>query len=181
MGHAKGGPEVKANVEFSWMRSADELEDAARLFARHVQPAYISHSELQGPRAIAPGQWSEGLEDILRQDIAGRLANPLDAAERGTTQLAAVAHLDRKLAGVFLVTFARDGATPYAILEDMVVDEGLRGAGIGTKYMAWIDEQCRQRKIFRQFLESGGSNHKAHDLFARKGFRQLSIVMMKEL
>jgi hypothetical protein len=33
----------------------------------------------------------------------------------------------------------------------------------------------------RLFLESGVLNHRAHEFFERQGFRQASIVMMRDL
>ena len=51
---------------------ADEL---AAFFAATVSPEYISHSELQGPRAIDVGRWRPGIESIFRDEIATRIAD----------------------------------------------------------------------------------------------------------
>jgi len=48
--------------------------ELAGFFAQHVGPEYISHSELQGPRALSSDRWRDGLPEILREEIEPRLA-----------------------------------------------------------------------------------------------------------
>jgi GNAT superfamily N-acetyltransferase len=151
------------------------------LFSEGITDSYISPSELQSHRAIAPGQWNPKIADIFEADVRGRLANPLVPAPGETTQIFGVGEVDGKIITVFLVTFSRDAQTPYAILEDVVVSPDARGHGIGGRFMDWLAQECRDRKIYRQFLESGGDNSNAHHFFEAHGFHQISIVMMNEL
>lgn len=164
-----------------WCRDAKQAEVAAKLFSDNLTSSYISHSELQGPRALAPGKWHPDIARIVRDELLERIDNAEDAADGEQTQLTAILEDDGKIVGVFLVTFSRAGAVPFAILEDMVVDTSLRGKGYGSFFMEWVDRECLKRGIKRQFLESGEENHDAHHLFEREGFKQVSIVMMKEL
>lgn len=168
-------------MTFRWCTNASDVPPAVKLFTGGITSSYISHSELQGHRAVAPGQWNPKIVDIFEADVRGRLTNPLDPAPGEMTQIFGVGEEDGETLTVFLVTFSRDAATPFAILEDVVVSPDARGKGIGGRFMDWFAQECRSRGIRRQFLESGGDNHKAHDFFEAHGFHQISIVMMSEL
>lgn len=164
-----------------WCRDAATAEAAAKLFSSNLTTEYISHSELMGPRALDPGKWNPEIEKIIRNEILSRLNEPDDAAPGEQTQPIAILEDAGKIVGVFFVTFSRASAVPHAVLEDMVVDGSTRGKGYGSFFMKWIDEECLKRGIKRQFLESGLHNHDAHHLFERQGFKQVSVVMMKEI
>jgi GNAT superfamily N-acetyltransferase len=168
-------------IEFRWSRSVDEATPLARLFSDHVSPAYISHSELQGPRAQMPTVWSSDIATILEQDVRSRINQPLDAAANQETRLAAVALVDDAFAGVFLVTFNRIAPIPFCIVEDMMIIPRHRNRGLGKAFFDWIETESRARDIHRVFLESGISNEAAHRLFESVGFHKISIVMMKQL
>lgn len=79
------------------------------------------------------------------------------------------------------VTFAPDAPSPFAVLDDLLIAPAMRGAGLGTGMLAWVHDQCRTRGVRRLFLESGLDNECAHRFFARHGFRQTSVVMVKDL
>jgi GNAT superfamily N-acetyltransferase len=154
----------------------------ARLFSRNISPDYISHSELQGPRARAPGAWVPDVEAVFEREIAARLGEPLDRFPshkdwRGVVE----ARRDGQLVGMALVSFTRDAPVPFGWLEDIVVERTLRGAGLGERMIEWIAERFREAEIRRVFLESGIGNEAAHHLFERIGFKTVSIVMMKDL
>ncbi len=169
------------NIEFRWSRSTGEAKQLARLFFEHLSPAYISHSELQGPRAQAPGTWSPDIASVLEQDVKSRVGQPLDVAADQETRLAAVALVDDAFAGVFLVTFNRIAPIPFCIIEDMMILPAQRSRGLGKAFFDWITMQSVARGIKRLFLESGISNDPAHRLFEAVGFQKVSIVMMKQL
>lgn len=164
-----------------WCRDARTAEAAAKLFSANLTDEYISHSELMGPRALSPGNWHPDIAEVLRKEAAGRIGAAEDAPAGGETRLIAILEDGGRIAGVFFVTFSRASAVPHAVLEDMVVEADARGKGYGSFFMKWIDDECRKRGIRRQFLESGIDNHDAHHLFERAGFRQVSVVMMKEI
>jgi GNAT superfamily N-acetyltransferase len=154
----------------------------ARLFSRNISPDYISHSELQGPRARAPGAWAKDIESVFRDEIAARLGEPLprfpsDRDWKGIID----AHKDGELIGMAFVSFTRDAPVPFGWLEDIVVDQALRGAGHGERMIEWIAERFREAGIRRVFLESGIGNDAAHHLFERLAFKTVSIVMMRDL
>jgi GNAT superfamily N-acetyltransferase len=167
-------------VRFDWCRDAAQARRLARIFSENITSSYISHSELQGYRAVSPGQWSDDIGQQLQADVVGRISNPLDAPPDGQTTLAAALVVDGVETGVFLVTFARNSARPFAVLEDMMVLPAARSHGHGSQFLEWISKECTARGIRRMFLESGIENDHAHHFFEREGFEKVSVVMMRE-
>ena len=171
----------KLQAEFDWCRNSDDAVRLSRLFADNLTPAYISHAELQGPRAVDTATWSPDIRAILEEDLTSRVDQPLDAAAGEKTRLLACARVGGDFAAVSLVSFSRSAPVAYAEIEDMVVVAGARGQGIGRAFMNWIAEQAKRRGIKRLFLESGVTNTHAHEFFEEIGFHQISMVMMKSL
>lgn len=154
----------------------------AKLFSSNLTPEYISHSELQGYRAIKPGEWAKNIDTVVHDEIAARLRDPLGEfptkhSWRGVIE----AHDNDTLVGVALVTTCYEAATPYGIIEDIVIDRTVRGGGRGEMVMQWILDHFRRAGLKRAFLESGSGNERAHHLFERIGFSAMSVVMMKDL
>ena len=168
-------------MEFAFCRRGADTAELARFFCRNLTAEYISHAELMGPRALDPATWSPDIEAQIRDDFAGRLDAPLDPAPGTQTMLAAELRIEGELAGAFLLTFSRVSPVPHCVLEDIVVDASRRSQGLGARYLAWAEGECRRRGIPRIFLESGLHNHDAHHFFERHGFAQTSVVMMKTL
>lgn len=164
------------DITLRWCHDHGMLEPLARFFAANVTTSYISHSELQTGRALTPTQWNPDIERIFRDEMALRLSQPAGGALR-----VAVAQRDGSLVGLAYVTFTKEVPRPFIILEDIVVHRAIRGGGIGQAIVDWVLAAARGEGIVRAFLESGASNHDAHDFFERNGFHQTSIVMMADL
>lgn len=168
-------------MKFFWCRDPFVAEKAAEVFCDNLTESYISHSELQSYRALAPGAWSPDIREIIAEDIRLRIkATDIPAAGQ-CTQLAAALEENERIIGVFLVTFSHNSAVPFCVLEDIVIEKASRGKGYGSAFLHWITSECQQRGIYRLFLESGIENHRAHDLFHKAGFRSISVVMIKDL
>jgi len=170
-----------AEPVFRWCREAADALLLAKLFTENITPEYVSHGELQGPRALAPGRWAPDHAEVLAREAVARIAQPLDAPEGGATTLVAGLAIDGRDLGVFFVTLSREAPVPFCILEDIVIAQDVRGRGLGEAYLGWIANECRARGIKRLFLESGHDNEAAHRFFAREGFAPVSIVMMKDI
>jgi GNAT superfamily N-acetyltransferase len=164
---------------------ADRRSNAKQLshfFAQNLTTSYISHSELQGFRAVRPGTWASNIESVLDAEIRQRLTDPLAEFPAAANWKGVVeAHDDETLVGLALVTISRDAVVSYAILEDIVVDDSRRGHGIGRVMTDWIIAELGRAGIQRIFLESGRDNAAAHHFFERCGFEQVSIVMMRDI
>jgi GNAT superfamily N-acetyltransferase len=118
--------------------------------------SYISHSELQGRRAIGPTEWVANINDVLRAEIRQRLREPLSSFPKqdkwqGVIEL----RTGEGLIGVSLVTITHDATVPFGIIEDIVVDGAQQGRGIGSRAMHWILDQFKKAGLKRAFLESG--------------------------
>jgi GNAT superfamily N-acetyltransferase len=171
---------MSEQLRIDWCQDPDRTGELAEFFARHVGPEYISHSELQGPRALSPNQWRAGLPEILREEIEPRLAQT-KAAPSPSSQPILVAERDGALVGLSFVTFAGAAGVPFAIVEDLIVIPEMRSSGIGKAILDWIVAEAKIRNIHRLFLESGVQNEHAHHFFEREGFHTVSIVMMRSL
>lgn len=169
-------------IAVAWSTDPAEAAELARFFADNITPEYISHSELQGPRALDIGRWRPGLVDIFRDEIAtrvGREKGRIDPAAASYPVLSA--REGGRLVGIALVSFFPRAPVPYGIVEDVVIEKDRRADGIGKIILDWITAEAERAGCKRLFLESGGHNDRAHHFFEREGFAQCSIVMMKTL
>lgn len=165
-----------------WCSDAGISRDLARFFAANVTTAYISHSELQGPRALDADQWRPDIVDIFAQEIETRIAREGGKiSDRATSYPVMEARRGEHLVGIALVSLFLEAPVPYAILEDIAVETALRGQGIGKAIIDWVALEASKHGCERIFLESGKNNHRAHELFEREGFSATSVVMMKPL
>jgi GNAT superfamily N-acetyltransferase len=166
-------------IEIAWCVDPDEAPMLGQFFADHVTPAYISHSELQGPRAIDAGHWQPDLPILIAREINERVRDRDAVSAARDTKPVLVARVAGEVVGLGMVSFSPTAPEPYAIVEDLVVDQNRRGLGIGRYILDWVTDQVRSAGCKRLFLESGRQNHRAHEFFKREGFSTCSVVMMK--
>ena len=158
--------------------SAREL---AAFFFCNLTTEYISHSELQGLRAINTEQWSPDIASVLEEEIDERLGPVLHEFPKLREWRGVVVGREHNaLVALSLVTTSFQSRTPYAIIEDIVVSSQDRGHGRGKELIEWIAASSSAIGVSRLFLESGVDNHHAHEFFERLGFRQISVVMMAD-
>jgi GNAT superfamily N-acetyltransferase len=168
-------------VQIAWCTNPAIADELARFFVRNVTADYISHEELQGPRAIELGRWRPNLAHILREQIADRVGQGRGRVDRTAACRPVLAARDgNSLVGIALVSFFPSAPLPFGIIDDLVVDKERRGSGIGGTVMGWILNEFKEAGISRVFLESGIRNDSAHLFFERLGFKQISVVMMHE-
>lgn len=186
--HAKkrksGGRPMSAepSLDIAWCTNPDDAVGLGQFFAANITPEYISHSELQGPRALDVGLWRPGIADIFAQEIERRIARQKGKiVADGTSYPILAALTEGCLVGIAFVSFFLNAPVPYAILEDIAVEAANRNHGIGRAIIDWITQEARRCGCARIFLESGSDNHRAHKLFERVGFSTCSVVMMKRL
>jgi ribosomal protein S18 acetylase RimI-like enzyme len=94
---------------------------------------------------------------------------------------AASATVNSALKGIAFVTVRADAATPFAIIEDLIVKNDARDCGIGSSFIEWIIEEFQGLGLRKVFLESAINNQRAHNLFHRHGFTTLSVVMARDV
>jgi ribosomal protein S18 acetylase RimI-like enzyme len=169
------------NLEISWCGVPDRGRELATFFATNIDPSYISHSELQGLRALSPEEWRSDLRQILEDEITLRLRQLGTGTPSAVSRPVLIAERNGSLVALSLVTFAGNAPVPFAVIEDFVVDPPRRSRGIGKTVCDWIAAEAVARNIYRLFLESGVTNNRAHEFFEREGFKICSFVMMRSL
>src|SRR4051812_26337187 len=108
--------------------SADKL---ALLFSANLDYHYISHGELQSRRALGKTKWAPDIHRILREEIQERLGDRMSHFPRNRDWLGVIrACEEASLIGVALVSTVPAAATPFGVIEDIVIEEKRRGAGL---------------------------------------------------
>lgn len=72
-----------------------------------------------------------------------------------------------------LLCFCADvmfGAQPFAVLENIVVDEAYRRANVGSQLLTEIERLCEARDCSKIMLLSSAHRTSAHEFFERQGF-----------
>jgi len=95
-------------------------------------------------------------EIVAREDHAALVAE-VDGTVVGTLHL------------VVVPTLTHDGA-PWAIVENMVVDEDGRGHGVGTARMGEAERRARAAGCYKVQLLSAVDRSGAHAFYERQGF-----------
>lgn len=88
-----------------------------------------------------------------------------------------VCEADGAVCGTAFLTLCLDamfGNQPYGVLENLVVDEDLRGKGIGSRLLAHVEEVCRIRDCSKIMLLSTASREAAHLFFEQQGFSSVN-------
>ncbi len=70
---------------------------------------------------------------------------------------------------------------PSGLVEDVVVDETLRGLGIGREMMRFAMEYCRARGCYKLALSSNLKRVEAHGFYETLGFRRHGFSYVVEL
>src|SRR3954447_15451107 len=126
------------HFSITWCGDPRRAEELAEFFARYAGAQYISHSELQGRRALSPGQWRADLPAILRAEIEPRLMQSEQVKPGRISQPILVAESNGDIVGLSFVTFAGDAEVPFAIVEDLIVSPSMRSRGVGKTILDWI-------------------------------------------
>jgi GNAT superfamily N-acetyltransferase len=98
----------------------------------------------------------------------------LDNVVADTRQQLAVIEVDERIVGtavLVVVPNVTHGGQPYAIIENVVVDERERGRGYGEQLIAWLVDEARRAGCYKVALTSNKRRTDAHRFYARIGFR----------
>lgn len=60
---------------------------------------------------------------------------------------------------------------PFGLLEDVYVDESLRGQGLGTEIVKEIISEAKARGCYKLIATSRHTRPRVHDLYVRLGFK----------
>ena len=70
---------------------------------------------------------------------------------------------------------------PYAMLEDMVVDERVRGKGVGSNLMEKVIELAGKRRCYKIIFNSGFDREKIHQFYEKIGFKKWGLEFRMDL
>ncbi|MBI5797819.1 GNAT family N-acetyltransferase [Candidatus Woesearchaeota archaeon] len=77
----------------------------------------------------------------------------------------------REVARAYLYTLRNDlHERPFGFMEDVFVDESLRGQGVGTSLVKRLIDEARNRDCYKLICTSRYANEAVHDLYARLGY-----------
>jgi len=92
-----------------------------------------------------------------------------------------VAEVDGQAKGMvtaqLLLSTAEGGVV--ALIEDLVVDHGLRGHGIGRRLMAHMEKWCRDHGASRMQLLADRTNRRALDFYKRIGWQATKMICLR--
>ncbi len=84
-----------------------------------------------------------------------------------------VAEVDQRIVGTFVMVFIpglSHSARASCIVEDVVVDDALQGAGIGRRMMRFAMDLCAARDCYKLTLSSHVRRDQAHRFYEGLGF-----------
>ena len=109
---------------------------------------------------------------VLSQDEAGRIFARMNTYPDYRIHVACIAS---RIIGTFALlimdNLGHKGA-PSAVLEDVVVDKGLRGQGVGRQMMAHANGLCRDKGCYKMAFTSNRNREAAHRFYESLGFEK---------
>ena len=84
-----------------------------------------------------------------------------------------VAGVDGEIARAYLYIMHNDlHEAPFGLLEDVYVDEGERGSGIGSRLVTEVVAAAREAGCYKLIATSRTARPKVHELYERLGFER---------
>ena len=166
----------KPAIIVKWVTDKGLAGKLANFFVKNVSTSYISHGELMTGRATALNSWNKNLYQIVFKELQTKI--PKRQTKLTNHQIAIAIEKDKIIALAIVHFFLKNH---YGFIEDLIVDPSRRGRGIGSVFLAWIEEEARASGIGRIFLESGIKNRPAHHFFEGKKYTNCSKIFFKVL
>lgn len=135
-------------------------------------------------KVVVREAWPEDLPVVLSlyAGMDGGSHIPVEEAEAIFDQMRAypdfrlyVAEFEGRVIGTFTLLVVRNinhMGSNSAIVESVVVDESLRGRGIGRIMMQFARERCRERDCYKLALSSNLRRERAHAFYEGLGFER---------
>lgn len=166
-------------AEFKIIRATVEDEQTlCEMFLKHItaHSEYISHGEIQ--MGVGEGEFEDGVL-VARPSSRARECWMRYIHADMTADDAAVfkaVSTTGDIIGFTVAEIQEDGAEPFGMVCDVLVDESLRCGGVGTALLQASLGWFREMGIKDIYLESGLNNHAAHEYFMRRGFVKVSEI-----
>jgi GNAT superfamily N-acetyltransferase len=155
--------EIRADEEGRMERGAITIRRAAR---RDI-PSLL---RIYGAFAAA----YEGEFDLL----PGEADAIFDRIDADANQVLLVAETDLRVIGTLVLVIVPNlahGGQPWAIIENVAVDDRYRGQGIGTILMEEAVRRARGGRCYKVVLSTHASRAESHRLYERLGLRQTHL------
>jgi ribosomal protein S18 acetylase RimI-like enzyme len=163
---------------FNWITETPNVPALVNFFLQNVDDKYISFGEYQSNLATPGAGWAPDIEQKLLLQMQTLVANAKSPNPRA---LLAQAKLQTTLQAIAVVRFNLEGPFRSAHLEDIVVARQTTTQGTGTKFLNWLESECRLRGATHLTLETGATNDHAAKFFTNRGFTPISVVRIKQL
>lgn len=151
-----------------WLNDKTRIKELVDFFITHKTESYISHSEIITGRAANPNEWSSDLESILTAQFNE------ENTSTSKLKILIAENKDGIIIGILVFYIIHSGFKNYAVLEDMLLDQSIRGQSIGSTLLENAIHESKNWGIDFILLESGINNAGAHHFFEKYGFKKVS-------
>jgi N-acetylglutamate synthase-like GNAT family acetyltransferase len=93
-----------------------------------------------------------------------------------------VLEIDKEIVAMvnILYTYSTALGAKVALLEDMVVKEGVRQKGYGSKLLKGVLKAMKKKRVLRVTLLSDFDNENAHKFYENFGFKKSGMIVMRK-
>lgn len=153
-----------------WLTDKARVRELVDFFITHKTDSYISHGEIMSGRALDSQHWNPDLDVILTE----QLLTDFNSDGSSKLNILIAENENAEIVGMMVFNVINSPFKKYAILEDMLLDQSVRGQSLGSKLLEKAIEESKNWNISFILLESGVNNHGAHQFFNRYGFKKVS-------
>lgn len=166
-------------VELRWVEPPEAAgalgRRCAAFFAQNVDGTYLSPADAAAGRCSPDGTWTADLEQV----VAAEIADSTGAPGRSDGVHLAVAFDGTDVLGMAIV--AHDVGDPMAVIDDLLLARETRGAGIGSRFVRWIEAELAAVGVSEVHLETSQRNPRARSLFEGLGFEPVAVHFARRI
>ncbi|ASW73453.1 hypothetical protein IQ37_15415 [Chryseobacterium piperi] len=155
-----------------WLNDKSRVKELVNFFITHKTESYISHGEIISGRAENSHEWSPNLESILTEQLTSDFNS--EGSSSSKLEILIAENNEGNIIGMLLFNVINSGFKKYAVLEDMLLDNSVRGQSIGSALLEKAILESKNWNINFILLESGIDNKGAHHFFEKYGFKKVS-------
>ncbi|AZA98755.1 GNAT family N-acetyltransferase [Chryseobacterium joostei] len=160
-----------------WLTDKTRVPELVDFFIAHKTDSYISHSEIMYGRALDSNHWNPDLRAVFTE----QLMTDYDYNEASKLNILIAENGNGDIVGMLVFNVINSPFKKYAILEDMLLDQAVRGQSLGSKLLEEVIRESKSWNVSFIMLESGADNHGAHHFFGKYGFKKVSESYMLTL
>ena len=153
-----------------WLTDKSRITELVDFFITHKTDSYISHSEIMYGRALDSENWNPDLRAVFTE----QLMSDYDYDNTSKLNILIAENEKGEIVGMLVFNVISSPFKKYAILEDMLLDQSIRGQSLGSKLLNEVIQESKTWNINFIVLESGVNNHGAHHFFNKYGFKKVS-------